>query len=110
MEFLASFGKFPNQISNWTEKDLNFTKLEIETKLEYFLNFKITHCPSPKDGVEILCLVPEYIYSWSRYSLTNLLYTAKDVKEMFKLLGIPSDNVDEVLKEIENQPLDVSKS
>lgn len=39
--------------------------------------------------------------------MTNLVYTAKDVTQMFKLLKLPADSVDEILKQLEAQPLEV---
>lgn len=106
MEFLASFGKFPNQKLNWTESDLNFTKLE--TKLDFF---RISRCPSPKnESVQILCVEWEQDYPWRQNvnSADYLKNTAKDIELMFEALGFSTVSLDEILKEIENYPRKVN--
>lgn len=104
---MSSFGKFPIQKPDWTEADLNFTKLLTETKLEYFLNFELVYCPSPKDGIEIICVIPEEYHSWKRYVSNNLKYTVKDVSDMFELLKFPSSSIHALISEFKETSVKV---
>lgn len=110
MDYLATFGKFPIEVQNWTESDLNFTKLITENKLEYFLNFKVQACRSPTDGVEILCAFEDNFYSWKRYVTTNLEYTSKDITDMFELLQFPTENVFGLTKELKEKSKEVKQT
>lgn len=108
MDYLATFGKFPIEVQSWTESDLNFKKLITENKLEYFLNYKLQACPSPADGAEILCAFYDGFYSWERYVTTNLKFTAKDITDMFKLLKLPTEDVENLTRELKEKSKEVT--
>lgn len=108
LKYLAAFGKFPFQDMNWKESDLNFSKLQTETKFEYFINYDITYCPSPIDGVKILCLeYKNHLGLWNGNTGVTLQDdTIEDIKQMFKALGFPTDKVAKIVTSFETSLFD----
>jgi endonuclease III-like uncharacterized protein len=98
LNYLSSFGKFPLLTNNWTESDLNFTKLFNEVKLEYLINMRVSFCTHPRTNEDIVCLVSVKQHTWERYKTTSSNLTAKDIQKMLEILSIEFDKVDEMLE------------
>lgn len=98
LDFINSFGNFPLLTKNWTETDLNFTKIFNEIKLEYLLNMRVNFCPHPTASDDIVCLYPVQQHTWERYKTTSINFTIKDVHDMLNILRIPVDGVEDIVK------------
>lgn len=89
---------FPLLKENWTEADLNFTKLLNEVKLEYVTNMRVNFCPHPVTGDDIVCIYPVLRHTWERVIRTSENFTAQDIRDMLKILNIPADDADEMVR------------
>lgn len=85
------------QSPNWTETDLNYTKLIGETKLENFLYFIVDFCS--EDFKARLCLKTfvSKRFGWQIHVLNN----AENAAEMFEVLDLPTRDIIEWIKEEE---------
>jgi hypothetical protein len=108
LNYLSSFGKFPLLTNNWTESDLNFTKLFNEVKLEYLINMRVNFCAHPLTRDDIICLQSVKQYTWERYKTTSSNFTAKDVQDILRVLSIEFDEVDEMIRGFYQSSLEVN--
>lgn len=106
LDYINSFGKFPLLTQNWTEADLNFTKIFNEIKLEFIINMKVNFCPHPVTRDDIVCLTHVQQFGWERYKRTSSNYTIKDIKDMLEILKISSEGVEEIVDGLFRTSLD----
>lgn len=99
-DYLSSFGTFPYQTSNWTENDLNFTKIEAELNFEFFVRYKINLCQSPRSDAKIFCLEHHFYNPWDRFYYRNKYHVVRDIEKMFEALDFPTENVVEMFENL----------